>query len=203
MKLSAEAHIDELCADGARIAATLTNPRALKRGTSAVDGVMTDARRDGHGQAFGRLCGVVSFRAAYSAGARVMEGLQTWRRHRDASVVAATPSTCKRFHRRLRDRWNEEESRATDILWEHYRALVGAGVALLMAPKSGAQTREELSAGYSSVREAAARRYRDLAERATVKLGELEQKVDQYEGNPSSSTGTVGDTTSTSGYPRV
>lgn len=102
-------------------------------------------------------------------------------------------------------RWNDEESagNATFLLGALAGALVGAGVALLMAPKSGAQTREELSAGYSSVREAAARRYRDLADRATAKLGELEQKVDQYAGNPSSSTGTMGDTTSTSGYPRV
>lgn len=102
-------------------------------------------------------------------------------------------------------RWNDEESagNSTFLLGALAGALVGAGVALLMAPKSGAQTREELSAGYSSVREAAARRYRDLAERATVKLGELEQKVDQYAGSPSSSTGTTGDTTSTSGYPRV
>ena len=102
-------------------------------------------------------------------------------------------------------RWNEEESagNSTFLLGALAGALVGAGVALLMAPKSGAQTREELSAGYSSVREAAARRYRDLADRATAKLGELEQKVDEYAGNPSSSAGTTGDTTSTSGYPRV
>jgi gas vesicle protein len=102
-------------------------------------------------------------------------------------------------------RWNDQESagNSTFLLGALAGALVGAGVALLMAPKSGAQTREELSAGYSSVREAAARRYRDLADRATAKLGELEQKVDEYAGNPSSNTGTTGDTTSTSGYPRV
>ena len=102
-------------------------------------------------------------------------------------------------------RWNDQESagNSTFLLGALAGALVGAGVALLMAPKSGAQTREELSAGYSSVREAAARRYRDLADRATAKLGELEQKVDQYAGRPASSSATVGDTTSTSGYPRV
>ena len=103
-------------------------------------------------------------------------------------------------------RWNDDQesaSNGTFLLGALAGALVGAGVALLMAPKSGAQTREELSAGYSSVREAAARRYRDLADRATAKLGELEQKVDQYAGQTSSSTGTNGDTTSTSGYPRV
>ena len=102
-------------------------------------------------------------------------------------------------------RWNEQESAGsgTFLLGALAGALVGAGVALLMAPKSGAQTREELSAGYGSVREAAARRYRDLADRANAKLGELEQKVDQYAGRPASSSATVGDTTSTSGYPRV
>lgn len=102
-------------------------------------------------------------------------------------------------------RWNEQEAAGsgTFLLGALAGALVGAGVALLMAPKSGAQTREDLTAGYGSVREAAARRYRDLADRANTKLGELEQKVDEYAGRPSSSTGTMDDTTSTSGYPRV
>jgi gas vesicle protein len=102
-------------------------------------------------------------------------------------------------------RWNDQESvgGGTFLLGALAGALVGAGVALLMAPKSGAQTREDLSAGYSSVRDAAARRYRDLADRANAKLGELEQKVDQYAGRASSTTGTMDDTTSPSGYPRV
>lgn len=102
-------------------------------------------------------------------------------------------------------RWNEQESASngTFLLGALAGALVGAGVALLMAPKSGAQTREDLSAGYSSVREAAARRYRDLADRANAKIGELEQKVEEYSGRPSSTTGTMGDVTSTSGYPRA
>ena len=102
-------------------------------------------------------------------------------------------------------RWNDQESvgGGTFLLGALAGALVGAGVALLMAPKSGAQTREELSAGYSSVRDAAARRYRDLADRANAKLGELEQKVDQYAGRASSTTATMDDTTSASGYPRV
>ena len=103
-------------------------------------------------------------------------------------------------------RWNEQESAGsgTFLLGALAGALVGAGVALLMAPKSGAQTREELSAGYSSVRDAAARRYRDLADRANAKLGELEQKVDQYAGRPSSTTtGTAGDTPSATSFPRA
>jgi gas vesicle protein len=103
-------------------------------------------------------------------------------------------------------RWNEEDStgNGTFLLGALAGALVGAGVALLMAPKSGAQTREDLSAGYGSVRDAAARRYRDLADRANAKLGELEQKVDQYSsGRPSSTSGTSADTSSTAGYPRA
>lgn len=103
------------------------------------------------------------------------------------------------------NRWNDQESvgSGTFLLGALAGALVGAGVALLMAPKSGAQTREDLSNGYSSVREAAARRYRDLAERANTKLVELEHKVDEYAGRPSSTTGTVSDPTSTTGYPRA
>jgi len=102
-------------------------------------------------------------------------------------------------------RWNEQESagNSTFILGALAGALVGAGVALLMAPKSGAQTREDLSASYGTVREAAARRYRDLADRANTKLGELEQKVDEYAGRPSSTPGTMADPTSTTGYPRA
>ena len=102
-------------------------------------------------------------------------------------------------------RMNENESSGNGmfLLGAVAGALVGAGVALLMAPKSGAQTREDLTAGYSSVREAAARRYRDLADRANTKLGELEQKVDEYAGRPSSTTATMDDTTSAGGYPRL
>ena len=50
-------------------------------------------------------------------------------------------------------------------------ALVGAGVALLLAPKSGAQVRSELSSGFTTARDAAARRYRDIADKASQKLG--------------------------------
>jgi gas vesicle protein len=77
-------------------------------------------------------------------------------------------------------------------------ALVGAGVALLMAPKSGAEVRQGLSSGYSSVRDAASRRYRDLADRASAKI---EQTVDSYT-NRSSSTAQGGNA-STSGFPQA
>ena len=97
-------------------------------------------------------------------------------------------------------RWNEQDSMGsgTFLLGALAGALVGAGVALLMAPKSGAQTRQELSSGYNSMRDAAARRYRDLADRASAKI---EQAVDQY-GNRTSST-SMGNTTSTSGIPQA
>ena len=69
-------------------------------------------------------------------------------------------------------RWNDEESTGsgTFLLGALAGALVGAGVALLMAPKAGAEVRRDLTEGYGSVRDAAARRYRDLADRASAKL---------------------------------
>ena len=99
-------------------------------------------------------------------------------------------------------RWNEQESTGsgTFLLGALAGALVGAGVALLMAPKSGAETRQDLTNGYGSVREAAARRYRDLADRANAKLVQLEERVDQYAGNSSSS---MVDISSPGGIPRA
>jgi len=58
-------------------------------------------------------------------------------------------------------------------------ALVGAGVALLVAPKSGAETRQDLGASFASLREAVARRYREMADRAGVEFENLEEKADQ------------------------
>ena len=103
-------------------------------------------------------------------------------------------------------RWNDQESAGsgTFLLGALAGALVGAGIALLVAPKSGAQVRQDLSTGYNSVRDAASRRYRDLADKATQKFDEastrFEQKVDQYSGRSSS---TAGDTTSPTGFPRA
>src|SRR6187397_499884 len=91
-------------------------------------------------------------------------------------------------------RWNDEESTGsgTFLLGALAGALVGAGVALLMAPKAGAEVRRDLSDGYSSVRDAAQRRYRDIADRAAAKYEEasakIEEKVDQYKGRTTSST---------------
>lgn len=62
-------------------------------------------------------------------------------------------------------------------------ALVGAGVALLLAPKSGAQVRSDISSGINTARDAAARRYRELADKASEKLGyESKTAGDRYNG---------------------
>jgi gas vesicle protein len=58
-------------------------------------------------------------------------------------------------------------------------AIVGAGLALLLAPKSGAALRDELGESWTSLRDAVARRYRDLAERAGVELENLRESVDE------------------------
>jgi len=103
-------------------------------------------------------------------------------------------------------RWNEQESTGNGmfLLGALAGALVGAGVALLMAPKPGAEVRRDLSDGYSSVRDAAARRYRDIADRASQRFEEasakFEEKVDQYKGR---TTSTTGDATSPSGMPHA
>ena len=96
-------------------------------------------------------------------------------------------------------RWNNEDSTGSGmfLLGALAGALVGAGVALLMAPKTGEQIRRDLSDGYSTVRDAASRRARDIADRATAKF---EEKVDQYKSRTSSTTG---DTTSSSGLPHA
>jgi gas vesicle protein len=58
-------------------------------------------------------------------------------------------------------------------------AIVGAGLALLLAPKSGAALRDELGESWISLREAVGRRYRELAERAGVELDDLQARIDQ------------------------
>ena len=102
-------------------------------------------------------------------------------------------------------RWNEESTgNGTFLLGALAGALVGAGIALLMAPKPGAEVRKDLSDGYSSVRDAAARRYHDIADRASQRFEEasakFEEKVDQYKGR---TTSTTGDATSPSGMPHA
>jgi gas vesicle protein len=58
-------------------------------------------------------------------------------------------------------------------------AIVGAGLALLLAPKSGAALRDELGESWTSLRDTIARRYRDLAQRAGVELENFEDRVGQ------------------------
>ena len=89
VKLSAEAHLDELRGQVQRIAATVDDTAAaLKRGTETVDGVMTDVR-DAMGtmkNSVGSVASVVSGpRTALALG--LWKGLQSWRRHRDAQRV--------------------------------------------------------------------------------------------------------------------
>ena len=76
---------------------------------------------------------------------------------------------------------NEQESAGSGmfLLGAVAGALVGASVALLMAPKPGAEMRSELNASFNSLRDAAARRYREMADRAGVQISNLEEKADQ------------------------
>ena len=57
-------------------------------------------------------------------------------------------------------------------------ALVGAGLALLLAPKAGQELREDLGESLTSLRGAVARHYRELAARAGVEIENLEERVD-------------------------
>lgn len=77
---------------------------------------------------------------------------------------------------------NEQEESAGSgmfLLGAVAGALVGASVALLMAPKPGAEMRSDLNASFNSLRDAAARRYREMADRAGVQLENIEEKADQ------------------------
>jgi gas vesicle protein len=58
-------------------------------------------------------------------------------------------------------------------------AMVGAGLALLFAPKAGAELRGDLNDSLTSVRDAVARRYQALAEMAGVEFDNLEERVDR------------------------
>lgn len=58
-------------------------------------------------------------------------------------------------------------------------AIVGAGLALLLAPRSGAALRDELSGSWGSLRDAVGRRYKDLAERTGLELDQLLSRIDE------------------------
>jgi gas vesicle protein len=57
-------------------------------------------------------------------------------------------------------------------------ALIGAGVALLLAPKAGHVLRGDVAASMSGLRDAIAARYEALAERAGVSLDSLQATVE-------------------------
>ncbi len=91
-------------------------------------------------------------------------------------------------------RWNDQDSsNSMFVLGALAGALVGAGVALLMAPKTGAQVRRELNSGLSTVKDAATRRYRDIADKAGQRLGHDDRTStltgDRYNGGNTASMG--------------
>ena len=101
-------------------------------------------------------------------------------------------------------RWDEQDSgNSMFLLGALAGALVGAGVALLMAPKTGAQVRRELNSGLSSVKDAAARRYRDVADKATQmyeeKVARSTTATDRFNGGTTSNDSFTA-TPGTSGY---
>jgi gas vesicle protein len=55
---------------------------------------------------------------------------------------------------------------------------LGAGAALLMAPKAGAELRSDLSRGMTSLNDAVRRAYREVADRAGVQLENLEARAE-------------------------
>ena len=90
-------------------------------------------------------------------------------------------------------RWNEQDSsNSMFLLGALAGALVGAGVALLMAPKTGAQMRRELNSGLNTAKDAAARRYREVADKASQGYRELADKAGQKLGQDNR-TSTSGD----------
>jgi gas vesicle protein len=58
-------------------------------------------------------------------------------------------------------------------------AIVGAGLALLLAPKTGAALRDELGDSWGSLRDAIGRRYRELSERTGIELDNLQERIDE------------------------
>lgn len=94
-KLAAEAQVAELRGHLEHVSATVDEAaRALIKGTSAVDGVMTDVR-DAMGtvrNSVGTVASVVSGpRTALALG--LWKGLQTWRKRRDAQRIEASATS--------------------------------------------------------------------------------------------------------------
>lgn len=103
-------------------------------------------------------------------------------------------------------RWKDQDSASSGLflLGALAGALVGAGVALLMAPKTGAETRRGLSSGLNTARDAAARRYRDIADKASQKLGYEDRTLgttgDRYNGGTASTSEPFTATSGSSGF---
>ena len=101
-------------------------------------------------------------------------------------------------------RWDDQDSgNSMFVLGALAGALVGAGVALLMAPKTGAQVRRELNSGFNTVKDAAARRYRDVADKASQmyedKVSRSTTAADRYNGGSTASDSFTA-TPGTTGY---
>jgi len=58
-------------------------------------------------------------------------------------------------------------------------AIVGAGLALLLAPRSGAALRDELEGSWRSLRDTLGQRYRELAQHAGAELDTLQSRLDE------------------------
>ena len=99
-------------------------------------------------------------------------------------------------------RWSNEESAGNGmfLLGALAGALVGAGVALLMAPKPGVQVRRDINQGLNTVKDAAARRYREVADKATA-LYEQKTSADRFNTGTTAPLGeSFSSTPGTSGY---
>ena len=62
-------------------------------------------------------------------------------------------------------------------------AVAGAGVALLLAPKSGAELRSDLGDQMGSLKDTASRRVRDLKDRASSGLSDLQSAASNVASN--------------------
>jgi gas vesicle protein len=79
-----------------------------------------------------------------------------------------------------------------------FGVLAGAGLALLFAPKPGAQLRGEIGDSMSHLRDAAARRLREVADRASAEASDLQSKMGRMKNTV---TGTVRDMSEAAGEP--
>ena len=74
--------------------------------------------------------------------------------------------------------YQERDSGAAVTIAVVSGALIGAGVALLFAPKAGHVLRGDVAASMSALRDAIAARYETLAERAGISFDSLQATVE-------------------------